>query len=117
VLDSIQYEFWFLFTTQADPEPKLRHSGSGSSQKFRLLAAPAPQHCFKECMTFPQICERKTTKFFAFATKIYDLFLNFRCISLLHRFYALLFFFCKALRQWRQVRKRWSDKMLIMAKN
>jgi hypothetical protein len=47
MLDSIQYEFWFLFTTQADPEPKFCHSGSGSSQKFRLLAAlaPAPQHC------------------------------------------------------------------------
>jgi hypothetical protein len=46
MLDSIQYEFWFLFATQADPEPepKLRHSGSGSSQKVRLLAAPAPQH-------------------------------------------------------------------------
>ncbi len=52
MLDSIQYEFWFLLTTQTDPEPepKLRHSGSGSSQKFRLLSAPAPapQHCMKQ---------------------------------------------------------------------
>ncbi len=30
MLDSIQNEFRFLFTTQAEPEPKLRHSGSGS---------------------------------------------------------------------------------------
>jgi hypothetical protein len=44
MLDPIQYEFIFLFTTLADPEPepKLRYCGSGSSQKFRLLAAPAP---------------------------------------------------------------------------
>ncbi len=27
-----------------EPELKLRHSGSSSRQKFRLLAAPAPQH-------------------------------------------------------------------------
>ncbi len=53
MLDSIQYEFWFLFTTQADPEPepKLSHSGSGSSQKFRLLEAPAPQHWKKVKIT------------------------------------------------------------------
>ncbi len=38
------YSIWILifFTTLTDPEPKLLHSGSGSSQKFRLLAAPAP---------------------------------------------------------------------------
>jgi hypothetical protein len=44
MLDPIQYEFKFFQNTLADPEPKLRFSGSGSSQKFRLLAAPAPQH-------------------------------------------------------------------------
>jgi hypothetical protein len=46
MLDPIQYEFGFFQNTLADlePEPKLRYSGSGSSQKFRLLAAPAPQH-------------------------------------------------------------------------
>ncbi len=46
MLDPIQYEFLFLFTTLADPElePKLWYFNSGSSLKFRLLAAPAPQH-------------------------------------------------------------------------
>jgi hypothetical protein len=36
MLDPIQYEFLFLFTTLADPElePKIRYTGSG--QKFRL---------------------------------------------------------------------------------
>ncbi len=29
---------------ELEPELKLQHSGSGSSQKFQLLAAPAPQH-------------------------------------------------------------------------
>ncbi len=28
---AIQYEFWFFFTTLADPGPKLRYSGSGST--------------------------------------------------------------------------------------
>ncbi len=44
MLDPIQYEFIFLFTTLADqvPEPKLWYSGSG--EKFWLLPAPAPQH-------------------------------------------------------------------------
>jgi hypothetical protein len=52
MLDPIQYELLFIFTTLTDlePEPKLRYSGSG--QKFRLLAAsapaPAPQHCLIE---------------------------------------------------------------------
>ncbi len=52
MLDSIQYEFRFFYysllkltrSRSQEPEPKLRHSGSGSSQKFRLLAAPSPQH-------------------------------------------------------------------------
>ncbi len=33
MLDSIQYEFWFLSTTQAadpEPEPEIWHSSSGS---------------------------------------------------------------------------------------
>jgi hypothetical protein len=44
MLDPIQSEFLFVFTTLANPElePKLRYSCSG--KKFRLLAA-APQHC------------------------------------------------------------------------
>jgi hypothetical protein len=54
MLDPIQYEFRFLQNTLVDPEPglepepKLRYSGSSSSQKFWLHAAPAPapQHCF-----------------------------------------------------------------------
>jgi hypothetical protein len=45
MLDPIQYEFLFLFTTLADPEPELLYSSSNSGQKLRLLAAPAPQHC------------------------------------------------------------------------
>ncbi len=44
LLDPIQYEFLFLCTTLAEPEPKLRCTGSG--QKFRLLAAPDPQHWY-----------------------------------------------------------------------
>jgi hypothetical protein len=52
MLDPIQYEFLFLFTTLADPEPKLQYSGSGSSQKFQLLAAPAPQHCRNQNVFF-----------------------------------------------------------------
>jgi hypothetical protein len=36
MLNPIQYEFRFFQNTLADPEPKLRYSGSGSSQKFRL---------------------------------------------------------------------------------
>ncbi len=52
MLDYIQYEFWFLFTTQADQKP-----GAGAeTSTFRLwlqpkvpaLAAPAPQHCIFE---------------------------------------------------------------------
>ncbi len=41
------YSIWiFIFTNyfswpRQEPEPKLRYSGSGSSQKFRLFAAPA----------------------------------------------------------------------------
>jgi hypothetical protein len=44
MLDPIQYEFRFFQYTLADPEPepKLRYSGSGSSQMFQLLAAPSP---------------------------------------------------------------------------
>ncbi len=44
------YTIWiFIFylllklTRSREPEPNLRYSGSG--KKFRLLAAPAPQHC------------------------------------------------------------------------
>jgi hypothetical protein len=50
MLDPIQYEFRFFQNTLVDPEPepKLRYSGSGSSQKFQLHAAPAPQHCISE---------------------------------------------------------------------
>jgi hypothetical protein len=44
MLDPIQYEFLFLFTTLADPEPEPKLRYSGSSQKFWLLAALAPQH-------------------------------------------------------------------------
>ncbi len=40
MLDPIQYEFLFLFTTLADPEPEPKTS------RFRLLAAPAPQHWY-----------------------------------------------------------------------
>jgi hypothetical protein len=39
MLDSIQYEFWFLFTTQADPEPEL--GARSRSQNFDI-PAPAP---------------------------------------------------------------------------
>jgi hypothetical protein len=37
------------YTTLVEPEPKLQYTGSGSGQKFRLLAAPAPaqQHCIR----------------------------------------------------------------------
>ncbi len=60
----------------------------------------------------------KTTKFFGFVTEIRkynDFFKNWQSKSSLHRFFALLFFFVKALRQWRQNLGR--DKTLIMAKN
>jgi hypothetical protein len=47
MLDPIQYEFLFLFTTLADPEP-----GAGSETSiFRLQLrpkVPAPQHCFPD---------------------------------------------------------------------
>jgi hypothetical protein len=48
MLDPIQYEFRFVQNTLADPEPKLRYSGS--SQKFQLHVAPAPvpQHWLNE---------------------------------------------------------------------
>jgi hypothetical protein len=44
---NMNVDFYLLLklTRSREPEPKLRHSGSGSSQKFRLLAAPTPQHC------------------------------------------------------------------------
>jgi hypothetical protein len=45
MLDPIQYEFIFFQNSLADPEPEPKLQYSGSSQKFRLLAAPAPQHC------------------------------------------------------------------------
>ncbi len=47
-LDPIQYEFWFLYTTLADPEqePKLKIYQLQLSPKVSgLLAAPAPQNC------------------------------------------------------------------------
>ncbi len=55
MLDPIQYEFWILFTTLADPEPERKLWYSGSSQKFRLLAAPAPapQHWILCCISMP----------------------------------------------------------------
>jgi hypothetical protein len=46
-----------------------------------------------------------TTKYFAFATEIDNLFLNCQSKSSLHRFNALIFFFVKVLRQWRQIRE------------
>jgi hypothetical protein len=36
------YRYYFSLTRSREPEPKLHYTGSG--QKFRLLAAPAPQH-------------------------------------------------------------------------
>jgi hypothetical protein len=49
----------------------------------------------------------KTTMFFSFATEITNFLRNCRCnsSSLLHRFSALIFFFCKALRQRWQIRE------------
>jgi hypothetical protein len=37
------FKYYFSLTRSREPEPKLQYTGSG--QKFRLLAAPAPQHC------------------------------------------------------------------------
>jgi hypothetical protein len=42
MLDSIQYEFLFFFTTYADPEPGAGAENSTFRLQFRLLAAPAP---------------------------------------------------------------------------
>ncbi len=56
----------------------------------------------------------KTTMFFSFATtstNIMNSWGNCQWNSSLHRFYALIFFFLKALRQWWQIReamKRWN---------
>jgi hypothetical protein len=45
--------YYFKLTRSPSREPELRHSGSssGSGRKFRLLAAPAPQHWSKEWST------------------------------------------------------------------
>jgi hypothetical protein len=50
----MNFEFYLLLklTRSWEPEPKLWHYGSGSSQKFRLLAAPAPQHWMLHCNYF-----------------------------------------------------------------
>ncbi len=70
----------------------------------------------------------KTTMFFSFATasmKITNFLGNYQWNSSLHCFYALIFFFVKALRQWWQIReamkwwnvdydkklKQWSDEV------
>ncbi len=48
----MNFDFYLLLkltrSRSLEPEPKLRHSGSG--QKFRFHAAPAPQHWFIQIM-------------------------------------------------------------------
>jgi hypothetical protein len=57
----------------------------------------------KRCMTSQHICDGR---FSSFPRKyVDDLFLNCQSKSSFDRFYALIFFFVKALRQWRQIRE------------
>ncbi len=54
------------------------------------------------------ICEGKDDDVFRLCYGNYgnnEFFGNCQWNSLLHRFYALIFFFVKALRQWRQIRE------------
>jgi hypothetical protein len=51
LLYQIQYELWFLYTTLVWLGAKAGAETSRNqlqTKKFRLLAAPAPQHCFPQ---------------------------------------------------------------------